>query len=78
MPPDNLEPWIPPAGEMETQRPEFRIVYRDPATGEEFFRFTDSSHVWSERRQLTEAGYQVAVQERWHHITAWKVTEKTR
>ncbi len=75
---DNLEPWIPPAGDMESKRAEYRIAYRDPATGEEFFRFTDSIHVWSERRQLVAAGYRVAVQERWVHITAWKITEKTR
>jgi hypothetical protein len=75
---DDLEPWIPPDSGMDSNRPEYRIAYRDPQTGDEYFRLANSVDVWMERRQLEVMGYQVAVQERWVHITAWKITEKTR
>lgn len=69
---DHQEPLIPTVGELGTLRREYRITYRDNDTGAEYVLLADSTAWMAQRRQLTDAGFDVAVQEREVRVSDWR------
>ncbi|MBF6393902.1 hypothetical protein IU443_28645 [Nocardia farcinica] len=68
----NSESVTPPPSTPATSRDEYRIIYRNPETGEEFMLLADST-LWREKRRgLRNAGYQVIVQKRRIHTSSWQ------
>ncbi|MFD6400776.1 hypothetical protein [Nocardia sp. NPDC060249] len=70
------EPYLPEVRQAASSRPEYQIHYRNPHTGEEHTIGTDSVSVWNQRKQLIDAGYQVAVARRHVTIGAWEIVEE--
>lgn len=76
-PVDNgYEPYVPRLHESASSRPEYKIHYRNPETGIELTAQVNSSDVWSQRKKLTDAGYQVAVTRRQVTTSAWEIVEE--
>lgn len=69
---DDLEPYVPRFTDPASTVTEYRVCYRDPATGGEYMALADRGTVNARRRELTDAGYQVAVFSRSITTTAWE------
>lgn len=70
------EPYVPRLTDAATTRSEYRLLYRNPETDEEFSLLTDGTRVWAERKHMLEAGYQVVVTKRQITTSAWEVAER--
>jgi hypothetical protein len=73
---DGHEPYVPQLTEPATTRAEYRLMYRNPETGDEFHLLTDNTAVWAQRAQLQDAGYQVVVTRRQTTTSAWAIVER--
>ncbi|WP_043654438.1 hypothetical protein [Nocardia thailandica] len=72
----DYEPYVPRLTDTATTRSEYRLMYRNPQTGEEFHLLADGTNVWAHRKQLLDADYQVVVTRREIHTSAWEVVER--
>lgn len=70
------EPYVPQLRAAPLSRPEYELHYRNPETGIELTAVTNSTDVWNQRKQLIDAGYQVAVARRHVTVTAWEIVEE--
>jgi hypothetical protein len=58
---------------MTVSENQYRITYRDNATGEEFVTVVPRASWLEQRNQLVKAGFDVVVQKRRVTTTAWTV-----
>jgi hypothetical protein len=70
---DDREPLIPDRGEPPRSEKQYRITYRDNDTGKTFLVLADEISYLAIRRQLVNAGYDVAMQRRRVDIGAWEI-----
>lgn len=66
------EPLVPDRGEPPRSEKQYRITYRDEY-GAEYVVLTDEISFLAIRRQLVNAGYDVAAQRRRVDISAWEI-----
>ncbi len=70
---DYREPLKPQPSTPACARTDYKITYRDPATGEEFQIRADVNSWRYQKGQLVKMGYDVLVEKQHVQISAWEV-----